>query len=79
VRYFKVHYIKCPDDLYRAYTLAQFISTGVQYVHWVMHKCIVVKVGGKQNTHKVCKKQVNFSKTEGKFFKVGGNILKQGK
>jgi len=20
---------------------------GVQYVHWVMHKCIMVKVGGK--------------------------------
>ena len=39
-----------------------------------MHKCIMVKVGGgKRNTHKVCKKQVNFYKTEGKFFKVGGN------
>ena len=36
-----------------------------------MHKCIMVKVGGKRNTHKVCKKQVNFSKTEGKFVKVG--------
>jgi len=24
--------------------------------------------GGKRNTHKVCKKQVNFSKTEGKFW-----------
>ena len=43
---------------------------GVQYVHWVMHKCIMVKVGGKRNTHKVCKKQMNFSKTGGKFFKV---------
>jgi len=21
-------------------------SRGVQYVHWVMHKCIMVKVGG---------------------------------
>ena len=46
---------------------------GVQYVHWVMHKCIMVKVGGKRNTHKVCKKQVNFYKTDWKFFKVGGN------
>ena len=36
-------------------------------------KCIVVKVGGKRNTHKVCKKDVNFSKTEGTFFKVEGN------
>ena len=22
-------------------------ARGVQYVHWVMHKCIMVKVGGK--------------------------------
>ena len=26
---------------------------------------------GKRNTHKVWKKQVNFSKTGGKFFKIG--------
>ena len=45
-------------------------GTGVQYVHWVMRKCIMVKVGGKRNTHKVCKKLVNFSKTGRK---VGGN------
>src|SRR6218665_913702 len=25
-------------------------SRGVQYVHWVMHKCIMVKVGGKKYT-----------------------------
>src|SRR6218665_1081626 len=44
------------------------------YVHWVMHKCIMVKVGGKRNTHKVCKKQVNFSKTGwGNFKMKGGN------
>src|SRR6218665_3552388 len=57
-----------------------FLLRGVQYVHWVMHKCIMVKVGGKQNTQKVCKKQVNFSKTEGKLFKVGEQIIfaKQG-
>jgi len=59
---------------------------GVQYVR----KCIMVKVGGKRITHKVCnKKQVNFSKTEGKilqsrgeiiiiFAKNGGNALKEG-
>ena len=61
---------------------------GVQYVHLVMRKCIMVKVGGKRNTHKVCKKEVIFSKTEGKFVKVGGNkkncetggnVQKQGK
>jgi len=31
------------------------------------------KVGGKRNTQKLCKKQVNLSKTEGTFVKVGGN------
>ena len=54
-----------------------------------MHKCIMVKAGGKQNTQKACKKQVNFSKTGGKFesrgeiiifAKQGGNnVPKQGK
>ena len=56
--------------------LAKFSTTcrGVQYVHWVMHKCIMVKVGGKRNTRKVCKKQVNLSKTGGKYLsKQGGN------
>jgi len=48
----------------------EVVNRGVQYVHWMMHKCIMVKEGGKRNTHKVCKKQVNFSKTGGKFFKV---------
>jgi len=34
----------------------------------------MVKVWGKQNTHKVCKKQMNFwKKREGKSVKVGGN------
>jgi len=36
-----------------------------------MHKCIMVKVGGK-NTRKVCKKQVNLPKTEGKICKSRG-------
>ena len=58
-------------------------------MHWVVHKCIMVKIGGKQNIHKVCKKQVNFSKAGRKFVKVGaeiknfakqgGHILKEGK
>ena len=47
-------------------------ARGVQYAHWVMHKCIMVKVGGKRNTRKACEMQVNLSKTEGKFVKVGG-------
>ena len=25
-------------------------TRGVQYVHWVMHKCIMVKAGGKNYT-----------------------------
>src|SRR6218665_3725148 len=32
------------------------IVRGVQYMHCVMHKCIMVKLGGKRKTHKVCKK-----------------------
>ena len=31
-----------------------------------MHKCIMVKVGGKRKTHKVCKKHVNFTEVWGK-------------
>jgi len=42
-----------------------------------MHKYIMVKVGGEQNTHKVCKKQVNFSKAGGKFFKVGEDNFRE--
>jgi len=34
----------------------------------------MVKVGGK-NTRKVCKKQVNLTKTGGKFVKVGGERI----
>ena len=30
------------------------LTTSVQYVHCVMHKCIMVKVGGKRKTHKAC-------------------------
>src|SRR6218665_3759412 len=42
-------------------------------IAWVMHKCIMVKVGGDEIHHKVCIKQVDFCKTGVKFFKVGGN------
>ena len=55
---------------------------GVQYLHCVMHKCIMVKLGGKQKTHEVCnlrvKNHVNFTKSEEKFGKggeIGGNVL----
>jgi len=50
-------------------SLKELKHRGVQYVHWVMHKCIMAKVGGKRNTRKVCKKQVKLSKT-------GGNLSK---
>jgi len=36
-------------------------------------------LGGKRNTQKLCKKQVNFSKTGGKFLKVGGKCTETGK
>jgi len=48
---------------------------GVQYVRCVMHKCIMVKLKGKRKTHKVCEKDVNFMKSEGKFAKVGEIII----
>jgi len=28
--------------------IIRLIIRGVQYVHWVMHKCIMVKVGGEK-------------------------------
>src|SRR6218665_1773617 len=45
-------------------------SRGVQYVHWVMHKCIMVKVGG-EITRKACKTLMNFPLTGGKCTKTG--------
>jgi len=31
------------------------VDMGVQYVHFVMHKCIMVKLEGKRKTQKACK------------------------
>src|SRR6218665_4031659 len=45
-------------------------SRGVQYVHCVMHKCIMVKVGGK-NTRKVCKNTFILRNQGGNLSKVG--------
>jgi len=50
----------------------ELTTRGVQYVHWVMHKCIMAKVGGEKIKRKGCKKLLNFWKTGGKFVKVGG-------
>ena len=57
-----------------------------QYVHCVMHKCIMVKLGGNEK-HKACKniqilkKQGENLKSRGNnnFHKIGGNVLKQRK
>ena len=48
------------------------VYRGVEYVHCVMHKCIMVKLKGGNEKHKVCKKHLNFTKSEGKFEKVRG-------
>jgi len=53
--------------------LYKTIGDAGEYVHCVMHKCIMVKLCGKRKTHKVCKKHVNFTKSEGKCVKLGGN------
>src|SRR6218665_3380687 len=57
---------------------------GVQYVHCVMHKCIMVKAGGNENHRKLCTKHGNFTKSRqsrGKetFFRNRGNGLKKRK
>lgn len=46
---------------------------GVHYVHCVMPECIMVKPWGKLKTRKVCKEQVNFTKSWGGNFKKYGN------
>jgi len=53
------------------------VTRDVKYVHWVMRKCIMVKVGVKGNTHKGGK----FVKVGGNnnFRETGGNVLKQEK
>ena len=45
-------------------------------MHCVMHKCIMVEIGGKK-TCKVCKKDVNFTKSGGNE-KIGGNVKNRG-
>ena len=44
-------------------------------MHWVMHKGIIVKVEGKRNTHKVCKKQGNFFLKQREIFKSWGKLI----
>jgi len=51
---------------------------GVQYVHCVMHKCIMVKLGGTKNTmyvKKKVKKTRKFYEIRGKFEKVKEIII----
>ena len=40
----------CINIIFAYYALVNLQTRGVQYVHWVMHKCIMVKVGGKIHT-----------------------------
>ena len=58
---------------------------GVQYMHCVMHKCIIVKLGGNEKHMKYVKKTRKFYEIRGKFEEVGeiiifpkygGNVLK---
>src|SRR6218665_2078743 len=80
--HFYYHYCNYYYYYYYYYCIASttiemaIIIRGVQYVHWMMHKCIMVKVGGKRNTCKVCKKnQVNLSKSEGGICQSRGEII----
>ena len=52
------------------YITLHYITThrGVQYVHCVMHKCILVKLGGNENDRKYVKKR--------KFYEIIGEICK---
>src|SRR6218665_1086735 len=51
---------------------SEMFDQGVQYVHCVMHKCIMVKVGGNEK-HRKCVKTRKFHEIRGKLGKVGGN------
>ena len=51
---------------YRWYETTFVFVRGVQYVHLVMHKCIMVKAG-RSEIHRKYVKQVKFSKTGGHF------------
>jgi len=53
-------------------TVGLYRLRGVQYVHCLMHKCIMVKLGGNEKHIKYVKKYASFTKSEGKFGKVGG-------
>ena|SRR6218665_224677 len=66
-----VKFDSCNNLLSSAHTVLR----GVQYVHCVMHKCIMVKVGGEQKSQKACTKHGNFTKSGGKFGKVGNEIF----
>jgi len=48
------------------------MNRAVQYVPCVMHNCIMVKIGGKRKTYKVCKTHVNFTKSGGEIWKSSG-------
>jgi len=47
-------------------------SKGVQYLHWVMHKCIMVKVGGRNEIHRKYVKSRWFFRKQGGIFESRG-------
>ena len=59
------------------------MSRGVQYMHCVMHKCIMVKVGGTRKSQKACTTHGNLTKSgriwQKHFFEIGGNGVKKKK
>ena len=54
------------------YISVHFRCRSVQYVHCVMHKCIMVKVRGKRRTKKVCKKTRKFAENREEILKSRG-------
>jgi len=60
------------SPLKNEFLLLGISGQGVQYVHCVMHKCIMVKLGRQRKTHKVCKKTRKFYEIRGKFAKSRG-------
>src|SRR6218665_3019525 len=55
----------------------EIVFRSVHYIHFVMNKCIIVKLGGKRKTHKVCKKHKFSENREKNFEKWGKNNFRE--
>src|SRR6218665_1579108 len=78
---FKLEHVLIVDEftnrLISNYTIlltAVSLVRGVQYVHWVMHKCIMVKVGGKVHVKYVKSRRI-WLKQEGTICKSRGERI----